>query len=137
MNIPSSKLLSLLGKNHNDPDVLQAIGDNHLLDMYDDPPYCRYIGSKQQGIDLLFEEQILVDVQFFIQKTRLYSAFLGVLPFGIKNGMSQLQVHELLGMPDKFHQSDSRYFMREDKLQVVLAFDSDGIVSYLGVALPM
>ncbi|MFZ6778862.1 hypothetical protein ACO0LD_18715 [Undibacterium sp. Ji83W] len=133
----SSKLISLLGKHENDPDVLQVIALNHFLDVYDEPPYCRYIGSKEKGTDLLFEEHLLVDVQFFIQKTKLYSAYYSVLPFGIQSGMSQQQVHELLGMPDKFHLTDSRYFMRESNLQVVLAFDSAGIVSYLSVALPM
>jgi hypothetical protein len=133
----ASDLISVLGKYDTDADVRRVIAEHDLLDTFDDPPlWRRYVGSDRKGIDLLFEEGRVIDVQVFVEPDASHSAFSADLPFGIQRGMTQQQIHELLGEPESSDEIDSRYFMVDYPLRLMVVYDRTGTVRYLSLCLP-
>ena len=134
----ASDLIALLGKSPTDPDVRRAIAAYDLVDVDDDPPSRRYVGSEKKGVDVLFESDRVIDIQFYVRPTKPYSAFSEPLPFGIRAGMTQNQVHHLLGEPNSYDKFDSKYFMRngEKAIQVTVVYNTAMVVEYLSVGLP-
>ncbi|HYJ42456.1 MAG TPA: hypothetical protein VEW08_16820 [Steroidobacteraceae bacterium] len=129
-------LITLLGKKSDDPEVVRAIEKHQLNDVYDDPPLWRYVGSKVKGTDLLFEEECVVDVQVHAQATKRRDAIPGELPFGLKKGMTQRQVHAELGTPYEADTHDSRYRIANPAIRLLVAYDESGVVRYLSIAPP-
>jgi hypothetical protein len=129
-----SDLILLLGKTADDPAVVRSIESHELNDVYDDPPLWRYVGSMVKGADLLFEEDRVIDVQIHTKPTKRRNATPEQLPFGLKNGMSQRQVHEVLGTPYEEDRYDSRYLMSNPKVRLILAYDDGGVVRYLSIS---
>lgn len=130
----ASDLLSVSGKRASDAEVKNLIAERALHDSYDDPPFRRYLGSKKLGVDILFQSDRIVDIQIYAQPTNLYSAFEEALPFGIERGMTQQQVHHLLGVPEAFDEFDSKYLMNDKNCLLTVAYDKRGVVRYLSIA---
>lgn len=133
----ASDLIALLGKGVADQEVRRAIADHALRDVYDDPPFCRYIGSKGKGVDLLFENDRAVDVQIHVQPTKVYSEFAEPLPFGLRKGMNQAQVDQLLGKSQAADEFDSQYLLHDGQVRLTVVYDKQGVVRYLSVGLPL
>jgi hypothetical protein len=131
-----SDLILLLGKRADDPAVVRAIETHELNEVFDDPPLWRYVGSKVKGADLLFEEDLVVDVQIHAQPTKTRNATPEDLPFGLKNGMTRRQVHESLGTPYEEDRHDSRFKMSNPDVRLIVAYDDGEVVRYLSISPP-
>ena len=131
-----SELLQALGKDIGSPEASNAIRRFNLTDTQDSPPFRHYQGSRANGLDFLVENGRVIDIQIFVQPAQAYSAFAGALPFGIQAGMSQAQVHELLGEPAKSDEFDSKYEMPEMGARVTISYDDFSRVKYLSIAVP-
>ena len=138
MNYIESQLIPALGKGMDEPAVRQAISDQGFVDIQEDPEVrTHYVGSKKRGIALLFEDNRLVDIQIFLQPSTSYSAFTDELPFGIQRGMSQDEIHKLLGEPKTFDKIDSQYSMENGRIHFYVRYDKSLLVSYLSIGLPL
>src|SRR5215472_8836599 len=129
-------LMAVLGMAASAPEVARVIAENAFHDTYDDPPFRRYVGAEKQGVDLLFEDKRVIDVQIYVQATGSYSAFAQPLPFGIEKGMTQRQIHHLLGPPIKCDHIDSQYLLSDGEVRLVVVYDKKGVVRYLSAGLP-
>ena len=129
----TSDLLSVLGKSASDPEVIRVIVDNDLVDSYDDPPFRRYVGSEKKGADLLFDNNRVLDIQIYVQSTGPYSAYSDSLPLGIKKGMTQSEVHQILGAPESSDQFDSKYLMKSENAKLTVTYDDKGVVRYMSI----
>ena len=74
------EFISLLGQHRSAPEITAASLKFSLDEVMDDPPFRQYLISRQQGIDLLLENDHVIAVQIFVQATRKFSAFSGKLP---------------------------------------------------------
>jgi hypothetical protein len=138
MNYIESKLIPLLGKGIDDPGVRQAISDLALADVDDDPEmHRRYVGADEKGIALLFQDSQLRDIQIYLEPDKYYSTFAGELPFGIRKGMSQAEIHILLGEPKKFDKFDSQYFIEAGRVRLYVGYDDALRARYLSIGLPL
>ena len=133
MTTMATDLISLLGKNSADPEVQQAISRNGLSDVYDDPPMWRYVSSRSKGICLLFEDERMIDVQIYVQPTKLYSAFADTLPLGIRSGMERKQVHDVMGEPASSDAITNHFYLEDQNRRVTIRYDGQGVLSYLSV----
>src|SRR4051812_25465195 len=104
-----TEFFDLLGKQRSSADVVDAAARFGLNEVMDDPPSRQYLISRERGLDLLLEDDRVVAVQIFTQATRKFSAFSGTLPLGLKTGMSQAEIHQLLGTPLESDAYDSKY----------------------------
>jgi hypothetical protein len=133
----ASDLISVLGKHDADAEVSRVVAKHDLVDTVEDQPlWRRYVGSNRKGVDLLLEEGRIVDLQVFVEPDASHSAFSAPLPFGIQRGMTQKQIHRLLGEPDSADEIGSRYFMKDRPLRLMVVYDQSGIVRYLSLCLP-
>jgi hypothetical protein len=129
------ELLNLLGKHVNSREVTRVVHDWNLSSIYDDPPFRQYIGSKTIGLNLLFHEGTLIDVQFHVKATTNSQAFAGALPFGLTRGMFQNEVHKLLGEPVKSNTSQSFYTISEPPVKFVVEYDGSNEMRYISAGL--
>lgn len=117
------------------PEVSNLLGRYEMNDVYDDPPLRKYLGSKANSICILFEEGRVIDVQIYLAPTKLYSSFQNP-PLGLERGMTQEQVHKLLGPPFKCDEFDSKYELQAGVILTV-AYSSDGMARYLSIGAPV
>ena len=113
-----------------------AIEKWDLKDLQESPPFRRYYGSKQKGLDLLADHDRIIDIQLFVQSAQGYSEFTDKLPFGILKDMTQQQVHQLLGPPAKSDEFDSKYDMPDLGARLTVSYDDSSKVKYLSIAVP-
>jgi hypothetical protein len=99
----------------------------------DDPPSRQYLISRERGLDLLLDDDIVVAVQIFVQATRKFSAFSGTLPLGLKRGMSQAEIHQVLGVPLESDGYDAKYALPNTKGKLVVTFDDSSTMKYLSL----
>ena len=137
MNYIESYLIPLLGKDMDEPDVKKSIIDLELGDIDDDPEMGRrYIGANKKGITLLFEDNLFDTIQIHVRPSGSYSAFPDPLPFGIQSEMSQDEIHTLLGEPKTFDKFDSRYFIENGRVRLIVWYNDSHQVRYLSIGLP-
>ncbi|MFZ6642292.1 hypothetical protein ACO0LL_21395 [Undibacterium sp. TC4M20W] len=127
----AADLLSLLGKHEEEKETEIILNKYNLKDIFDDPPSRRYIGSNEKGVDVLFENNKVFDIQIFVKKSNDHSAFEGELPFGLKNNMTQQDVHRVLGDPESFDEFDSQYSLKNPIIRLTVAYDRSGILRYI------
>ena len=72
MSSLSTDLVQILGGNATSPDVERIVREYSLTDVQNDPPFRRYVGSTTIGLSLLFDNDRLIDVQFFVKQTKRY-----------------------------------------------------------------
>ncbi len=126
-------LLKTLGKEAASSEVTEAIQRFGLEDIYDDPPFRRYVGSSEKGVDLLFENGTVIDIQIFVQGSETHSAFSEVLPFHLQQGMTCKQVHALLGEPESHDVVGSKYSIFDGAVRLSIGYDKSDVMSYLSV----
>ncbi|WP_420478712.1 hypothetical protein [Brevundimonas sp. FT23028] len=126
-------LISTLGKDTASAEVAEVTSRYGLADVYDDPPLRIYVGSSTKGVDLLSESGKVLDVQFFVQRSETHAPFSDELPFGIKVGMSDADIHRLLGEPDIRDFVGSKYLNLGGNINVTVVYDGSNVVSYLSV----
>lgn len=128
-----TEFVNLLGKQRSSAEVVDAVAQFGLHEVMDDPPSRQYIMSRERGLDLLLEDDRVVAVQIFVQATRKFSAFTGALPLGLKSGMSQAEIHQVLGAPLESDAYDSKYSLSNAKAKLVVTFDELAITKYLSL----
>lgn len=126
-------LISVLGKDASSAEVASVVNRYALLDAYDDPPFRRYLGSSQRGVDLLFENEKVLDIQFFVQRSETHAPFSDELPFGVKVGMSDKDIHSVLGEPELRDSVGSKYTVLSGTAKLTVVYDKSGFVSYLSI----
>ena len=134
MSSLSTDLVQILGGDATSPDVERIVREYSLTDVQHDPPFRRYVGSTTIGLSLLFHNDRLIDVQFFVRPTKRYRAYSLPLPFGLENGMTSQSVHALLGEPAKSDDSHSKYLMQAEGIKLTIEYDKSGAVRYISVA---
>jgi hypothetical protein len=130
--MPAS-LTELLGKADNSPQVMEAIYRLELHDIEEDPPFRRYVGSRQTGIDLLVEQGRVIAAQVFVKAIQGFSAFPYMLPYGLHKDLTQDGVHHLLGNPSASDEFDSRYENNEHGIDLIINFDKLSEITYLNI----
>jgi hypothetical protein len=118
-------LIDLLGKPTDSVEVAAFAAEFGPLEPRDAPPFRVYLRSPEKGIDLLIEHGRVLDVQLRVTPSKTYKAFSGALPFGLRSGMIQQQVHEALGAPVAFDEFDSRYQLRPEAM-LIICYAYDG-----------
>ncbi len=131
------KLLKILGQGVRSSDVVEAIRDYELTETQDDPPFVRYLISRKRGLELLTERDVVVDIQIFVQSTKRFSAFSEPLPFGLASGMSQSDVHRLLGSPAGSDKFDSKFDLPQIGALLTVCYDDRSMVKYLSIGTPL
>lgn len=126
-------LLNVAGKEIASAEVHEVIQFYSLTEVEDAPPFRRYIGSRSKGLDLLVENERIVAIQIFVQALQGFSEFPYDLPFGIHKGMSQKDVHQLLGQPLESDEFDSKYEIAALGVRVVINFDKYSKITYLNI----
>jgi hypothetical protein len=86
-------LISILGMDVKRNEVSSVVNRHALNDSYNDPPFRYYLGASEKGIDLLFDNDRLLDIQIFVQKSSSHKAFADALPFGIQANMDDKDIH--------------------------------------------
>lgn len=127
------ELMHLLGRGEASPEVVEALRDYSLTEISDAPPHRKYRISRACGINLLFDDDLVIAVQIYVQAIRRYAEFSDALPFGLKKGMSQADVHLLLGAPNKFDAFDSQYELVEEGARLIVVFDGSSVVKYISL----
>jgi len=128
-------LLSILGKDATASEVIETINQYDLRDVYSDPPFRQYVGSAEKGLDLLFENGIVFNIQIYTQASTTHSPFKADLPFNLKSGMTNEQIHALLGEPLTYDEIGSKYTVLEGRAKLTILYDKSSIMSYLSIRL--
>jgi hypothetical protein len=100
----------------------------------DDPPFRYYLIARPNGVSLLFEDDRLIDVQVFVEPTKKFSSCPLDLPFGLRRGMNQAEVHGTLGVPETSDETDSRYVLAAHSARLLAAYNDVGLLTYLSFA---
>lgn len=126
-------LMSTLGKTASSSEFKEVVNSYALSDVYDDPPFRKYVGSSQRGIDLLLENDIVLDIQFFVQRSETHAPFADALPFGLQSGMTDKEVHSLLGKPDVRDTIGSRYTIFGGSAKLNVVYDKFDVINYVDI----
>lgn len=129
----TDNLLSTFGKDFASSEVTDVSQRHGLGDIYDDPPFRRYVGSAEKGVDLLFENNKVFDIQIYVRGTKTHSAFSDELPFRMQRGMTDKRVHILLGKPESYDAVGSKYTLFDGAAKLTVVYDNSKVVSYLSV----
>jgi hypothetical protein len=117
------ELIYLLGHSENQSDVKGSVIQLGLHDVEEDPPYREYVGSKNFGVDVLFENGAMKAVHIFTKDMQGFLACTWALPFGLAPGMSQEEVHRVLGEPSSFDAFDSEYVQMPPGVRLKINYD--------------
>jgi hypothetical protein len=128
-------LLDVVGKNAKSAEALDAIEQFSLTEVDDDPPFRSYVGSRANGLDLLIENERVIAAQIFVQAIQGFSAFPYQLPLGLQKGMSQKDVHQLLGEPLESDEFDSKFGFPAIGVRLVVNFDKSSTITYLNIGI--
>jgi hypothetical protein len=126
----NTELIHLLGQNDDASavtDIVRAMSLNEVDGFYDR----RYVGSKASGIDLIVERGRVTTVQLYVEPAQGFLGYAGVLPFGIKKGMTQTQIFCLLGSPARSDESYSAHFIDAGITKLVVDYDNASRISLL------
>ena len=126
-------LVSLPGKAEASADVARVVQAFDLTEVMDAPPDRKYLISKSNGINLLFEGQLVLAVQVYVEPKRKYQAFPGVLPFGLRRGLARPEVRSLLGEPNRRDAFDTYLSLGDGALKLVVDYGGTDTVQYLSI----
>lgn len=130
----SFDLTSVLGQDVKSAAVTNAIKKYGMDKTQRSPPSGCYYISRKAGVTLFADEGKVVDIQINVQPSKPNSAFSGELPRGLKAGMTQAQVHKLLGKPTEKNEIQSHYRELDDGTKMVLEFDGESKLKYMSIA---
>jgi hypothetical protein len=128
-------LIDLLGKQTTSDEARITIEKYGLHEVEDAPPFRRYIGSKRNGLDLLFENDLVIAIQIFVIPMRGFSKFPDALPFGLLEHMNSEDVLCSLGSPSAHDEYSSTYVFGHIKL--VVNYDKMSQITYLNIGRSM
>lgn len=129
-------LIKVLGKDANSREIKATLKRLGFTTTRPSPPSRTYHGAPKLGAEMISEDDRLTDITLYIQPMKPYSAYAGDLPCGLLRDMKQLQVHELLGAPQKATEYRSRFLRPELGIVLTVRFDLKGTMETLGMALP-
>jgi len=115
-------LFEPVGKSINSNEVISLLELISPVRISDDPPYRSYIGSPQQGVDLVVEDEQVRAVQFYTKSTSTFTAYAHELPLGIRAEMNQAELRKLLGQPLNESEVSSQYIIAEFGAKITLSF---------------
>ena len=118
------------------PEAAAAIRAFALAELMDAPPDRKYLISKPNGINLLFEANVILAVQLYMEPKRSYHAFSAALPFGLEKGMSRQDVRALLGPPDKVDAFDTYLSLRDGKIKLIVDYAGTDSIRYISIERP-
>lgn len=127
-------MLSALGQPESAALVQELLGRFSPVERQDDPPWRHYLNAPHCGLSFLFDNDHLIDIQIYAKPTKTFAACPYVLPLGLKSGMKQSDVHELLGEPEAGNAIKSRYVLGEYGARLHVAYDQEGVVRHLSLA---
>ena len=125
MTIDKEHVLAMVGSRFDSDFVRNFIGRNKLSDVMNDPPARIYVGSETAGIDLLFENEILISMQISLVGDDERHSFKGALPFGIVPGMTREEIHSAVGSPLEFDEFDSKFSVFDGRIKMVVSYGDD------------
>ena len=128
--------VAALGEAESSPKAYEVISRLAATERYDDPPFRHYLSSSSNGVSLLFENDLLLTVQVFVEPTKTRAACPLVFPFGLQRGMRQVDVHRTLGEPKTSDSMDSRYDLDAYAARLHAVYNSDGLLRYLSFGRP-
>lgn len=128
-----TNIIAAVGKLRNSIEVSSVLDSISPIRIVDDPPSRQYIGSPLRGIDLLLENDRVVSVQLYTQKTRSFSPCSDELPFGLQKSMNQVDVHKLLGMPVESSNISSKYALTDLGVKLVVTYDGAKNIRLLNI----
>ena len=126
-------LVSLPGKAETSVEVARAVQAFDLTEVMDTPPDRKYLISKSNGINLLFEGQWVLAVQVYVEPRRKYQAFPAALPFGLRRGLARAEVRSLLGESNKVDAFDTYLSLGDGALKLVVDYGGTDTVQYLSL----
>ncbi|PLP97466.1 hypothetical protein [Cupriavidus pauculus] len=127
------ELFAIIAKRSDSISVSAFITKHELLDVYEAPPFRRYVGSSTRGIDLLLDNDDLLDVQIFVRPTNTHAAFSDDLPFGIQADMGRAEIHALLGTPESEDSTGRKYSVLDGAAVLTVEFNKTDSVRYLSI----
>ena len=139
MDFEAIDFLEYLEKPINSKPIADGIKILNLSEVEEDLPFRCYVGSSALGFSLLFHDENLIDLQFFVKPTPLYKKYLGSLPYGIIGSMKQSEVHNLLGHPIAHDPTFSRFLLNDrhgEAVRLSVEYDKDGNIRYISAARP-
>jgi hypothetical protein len=128
-----TSVLAVLGKMINSDEMTDFSEQFAPIEVSDDPPHRQYRGSAANGIDLLLENGCVIAIQIYSQSTEEFSPFMGDFPFNIQKGMTQKDIHLLLGTPAQSDSYDSKYLMKEIYLKLIVIYDTLSTIKRLNI----
>lgn len=131
MNAIDVDVLTALGQLESDTQVQKLLSAYALTERQDDPPLRHYLMSRSNGLSFLFEDGVLRDIQVFAQHTKSFAACPYAMPLGLRQGMTQAEVHEILGKPFSSDAFDSRYVLDLYGAQLFVEYDMNSAICYL------
>ncbi|MBW8463381.1 hypothetical protein [Acidovorax sp.] len=131
MSVINVGVLTALGQPEYATPVQELLTNFALTERLDDPPLRHYLVSRTNGLSFLFEDGLLLDIQVFVQHTKLFAACPFELPFGLRQEMNQIQVHQLLGEPISCDAFDSRYVLSGHDARLLIGHETNGGIRYL------
>jgi len=130
-----SDAFSAIGKASSTAEVKSLVERLGTVERYDDPPGRYYLTASQNGVSLLFEEELLSDIQIRVEASDGKEQCPFRLPFGLKRGMFQADVHRVLGEPASSDEFDSQYFLDDQGIRLFLGYVSEtGLLRYISLA---
>ena len=117
-----TNLFAILGKNISSNEVLELLDEIAPVRISEAPPFRSYIGSPEQGIDLVVESERIRAVQIYTRGTSTFRPYGRDLPLGIRVGMTQANLHQLLGLPFKESDVASHFLISKFEAKMTISF---------------
>ncbi len=124
-------VLTALGQPEAATQVQKLLSTFGLTERYEDPPLRHYWMSRSSGLSFLFEGSVLLDIQVFVQHTKSFAAYPFELPLGLRKGMTQVQVHQLLDEPATSDRFNSSYVLSGLGARLLVEYDTGSAIRYL------
>lgn len=116
-----------LGKTSDSPEFGALKGSQHF-DMVNDQHYL-----SSDGLELILKEGTLSTINFYHNGGKAYGDFHGTLPHGLKFGMSEAEVRNILGKPTVAYNSSGYLEFDMQGITYACSF-SGGALSQLGIS---
>lgn len=129
-------LIEVVGKQIGSAEVAALLDTIAPVRTIEAPPFRRYMGSPENGIDLVVEDDRVTSIQIYMCRTETFSAYLAQVPFGLTGSMNQDDVHRVIGTPLVASKVSSRYVLPDNGIRLVVTYDDHRIVRLVSLGIP-
>lgn len=120
----SVDLMGILGKPEDAIEVLEALRALSLDEVDEESMDRKYIGSSEQGVDLIIENERVLALQIYVQEAQGFLAYRGELPYRLTADMTQGDVHQRLGAVIKSDATFSVWLTEQGTVKLTIEFDA-------------